>query len=59
MATGGVGDVLTGIIAALIGQNMDTLEASILGVYLHIVEVVRALAAGVGPEVGPTIDVVV
>lgn len=35
MATGGTGDVLTGIIAALIGQGMEVLEASILGVYLH------------------------
>lgn len=35
MATGGAGDVLTGIIAALIGQRVDVLEASILGVYLH------------------------
>jgi len=35
MATGGTGDVLTGVIAALIGQKMDPLEASILGVFLH------------------------
>lgn len=35
MATGGTGDVLTGVIAAMIGQGMDVLEASILGVYLH------------------------
>ncbi|MCH7808129.1 MAG: NAD(P)H-hydrate dehydratase [Planctomycetes bacterium] len=35
MATGGMGDVLTGVIAALIGQNLGSLEASILGVYLH------------------------
>ena len=35
MATGGMGDVLTGVIAALIGQRMDPLEAAILGVYLH------------------------
>jgi ADP-dependent NAD(P)H-hydrate dehydratase len=35
MATGGMGDVLTGIIAALIGQNMPPMEASILGVFLH------------------------
>jgi NAD(P)H-hydrate epimerase len=35
MATGGTGDVLTGVIAALIGQNMDPYEAAILGVYLH------------------------
>ncbi len=35
MATGGSGDVLTGVIAALLGQGMEPLEASILGVYLH------------------------
>lgn len=35
MATGGAGDVLTGVIAALIGQRMEPLEAGILGVYLH------------------------
>lgn len=35
MATGGAGDVLTGVIAALLGQNMSPLEASILGVFLH------------------------
>lgn len=35
MATGGTGDALTGVIAALLGQHLDPLEASILGVYLH------------------------
>lgn len=35
MATGGTGDVLTGVIAALIGQGMEPFEAGILGVYLH------------------------
>jgi NAD(P)H-hydrate epimerase len=35
MATGGTGDVLTGVIAALIGQKLDPFEAAILGVYLH------------------------
>ncbi len=35
MATGGSGDVLTGIIAALLGQRYDPLDAAALGVYLH------------------------
>jgi NAD(P)H-hydrate epimerase len=35
MATGGTGDVLTGVIAALCGQRMDTFDAAVLGVYLH------------------------
>jgi NAD(P)H-hydrate epimerase len=35
MAKGGSGDVLTGILTALICQYPDTIEAAILGVYLH------------------------
>lgn len=35
MATAGTGDVLTGIIAALIGQGAEPLNASLLGVHLH------------------------
>lgn len=35
MATGGTGDVLTGLITALIGQQLSPYEAACLGVYLH------------------------
>jgi NAD(P)H-hydrate epimerase len=35
MATGGTGDVLTGLIAALIAQKLPAFEAAQLGVYLH------------------------
>jgi len=35
MATGGTGDVLTGIIASFIGQGLDPYGASVSGVYLH------------------------
>lgn len=35
MATAGSGDVLTGVLAALIGQGYEPLRAAVLGVYLH------------------------
>jgi len=35
MATGGAGDVLTGVIAALIAQKLDPFGAACLGVYAH------------------------
>jgi NAD(P)H-hydrate epimerase len=35
MATGGSGDVLTGIMTALVGQGMDTFEAAQLAAYVH------------------------
>jgi len=35
MATGGTGDVLTGLLAALLAQGMSPLDAAKLGVHLH------------------------
>ena len=35
MATGGSGDVLTGILTGLLAQGYAPLEACLLGVYLH------------------------
>ncbi len=35
LATGGSGDVLTGIITGLVTQGYNSLDATILGVYLH------------------------
>lgn len=35
MATGGTGDVLTGMIAGFLSQGMKPVQASILGVYTH------------------------
>jgi hydroxyethylthiazole kinase-like uncharacterized protein yjeF len=35
MATGGAGDVLTGMIAGLLAQKLSPLDAALVGVYLH------------------------
>ena len=35
MATGGMGDLLTGIIASLVGQGVTIFDAAILGASIH------------------------
>jgi len=35
MASGGMGDCLTGIIASFIGQNFNIIEGTLLGAYVH------------------------
>ncbi len=35
MATGGSGDVLAGLLAALLAQHLEPFDAAVLGVYLH------------------------
>jgi NAD(P)H-hydrate epimerase len=35
MATGGSGDVLTGLITGLLAQGLEPLEAALTGVYIH------------------------
>jgi NAD(P)H-hydrate epimerase len=35
MATGGTGDVLTGLIAALLGQRFTSFDAAVLGAWVH------------------------
>jgi NAD(P)H-hydrate repair Nnr-like enzyme with NAD(P)H-hydrate dehydratase domain len=35
MATGGAGDVLTGVCAALVAQRLDHFEAGALGAHVH------------------------
>ena len=35
MATGGMGDVLSGLIGALLAQSLEPIDAAALGVYLH------------------------
>ena len=35
MATGGSGDVLSGVLGGLVAQGMDVFDAAVLGVYVH------------------------
>lgn len=58
MATGGVGDVLTGVIAALIGQKLPPFEAAQLGVYVHGLagDIARDQNGEVGMIAGDIVD---
>ena len=49
LATGGTGDVLGGIIGALLAQALPSYEAALAGVYLHGLAAETLTAAGRGP----------
>ncbi len=46
MASGGMGDVLTGVIAALIAQGLNSADAARLGVWLHATAADQAIVPG-------------
>ena len=48
LATGGTGDVLSGLVAGLLAQGSDPFEAAVTGVYVHG-EAGRRLQARLGP----------
>ncbi len=50
MATGGSGDVLTGMLVSLLAQSYSPEEAAVLGVYLHGLAADLALEAGQSME---------
>ena len=57
MATGGCGDVLTGTIAALLGQGLTLEKAACCGVYLHGLAGDLAAAGGkIGMKAGDLLD---
>ena len=49
LATGGTGDVLGGIIGALLAQHLPRYEAALAGVYLHGLAADTLSAQGHGP----------
>ena len=49
LATGGTGDVLSGIIGSLIAQGLSATEAAKLGVYVHGAAADALVNNGVGP----------
>jgi NAD(P)H-hydrate epimerase len=58
MATGGSGDVLTGVIAALIGQGLSPFDAAVLGVHAHGLagDIARSHSGEVGLIAGDIVD---
>ena len=58
MATGGSGDVLGGVIAALIGQKLDPFDAAVLGVHAHGLagDIARDQSGEVGLIAGDIVD---
>ncbi len=59
MATGGSGDVLTGVIAAMIAQKLDPFDAACFGVYAHGLagDIARDQNGDVGLIAGDIVDV--
>jgi ADP-dependent NAD(P)H-hydrate dehydratase / NAD(P)H-hydrate epimerase len=49
MASGGMGDVLAGVLGALLAQGVPSSHALQLGVYLHAAAADRCVAEGIGP----------
>ena len=50
MASGGMGDALSGMIASFLAQGMNALDAAKLGVYLHGAAADECLAHGMAPH---------
>ena len=55
MATAGSGDVLSGVIASLIGQKLSLIRAATLGVYVHGEAGDRAHKSSGGPIIASDI----
>ena len=64
MATGGMGDVLTGAVASLIGQGLDPTTAAYCGAYLHglaadLIASARGMAGMLASEVADHLPVAI
>lgn len=56
MATGGTGDVLTGVIASLLAQGLSSHDAAVAGVYLHgLAGDIAARAGQIGMTAGDVV----